>query len=425
MQVALSREDSSRPCWISLKSIDLARHLKWQRIKPLEDYAAQLETTIHDTLHTWFTELSIRPGWRLHILQAESNPKAIDVVFCWHHAWFDGMSAKIFHQTLARNLNDERAQMNLSSLVDGQLQFGDITTRFPPPIESLRKISVAWGFTLSTIYRELFPPFLVPHNPADADWAPICAAPYGTESRLITVDGSTLESLLAACHNNSTTLTGLLNVLPLFSLARQLGGDKMKALASVIAMDLRQFMPPNSPEFPWHEPAKTMDNEVSLIEDSFDAGIVNHVRAESADQESEYAIKAKLQDTVWLLARRSRQKIRDKLNSNMENDPVGLMHYVKDWREQMKMKLSKPRARSWGVTNLGSFKGGEGKQWSIQGARFHLSAEVNAPAFHISVVSVHGGDLCVDIGWQQGIMDDAIGERLATDIEQWLKYLAT
>ncbi|KAK5053888.1 hypothetical protein LTR84_001850 [Exophiala bonariae] len=424
MQVALSNEDSSRPFWISLRSIDFTRQLQWQFIKRTDDYTAQLETTIHNTLHKWFTELDARPGWRLHILQDESNPRAIDVVFCWHHAWFDGMSAKLFHRTLARNLNDEWAQSNLSSLVDGQLQLGDITIRFPPPIESLRKISMSWGFTLLTIYRELFPAFLVARNPADVGWAPIRAAPYRTESRLITIDRSTLESLLAACREHSTTLTGLLNVLPLFSLARQLGGDKMKALSSVTAIDLRQFMPLKPSEFPWHEPAKTMDNEVSLIEENFDAGVVNRVRRGSAQQQSENTIKAKLQDMVWLLARRNRQKIRDKLSSDMENDPVGLMHYVKDWRELMKSKLSKPRARSWGVTNLGSFESGELKQWSIQGARFHLSAEVNAPAFHISAVSVQGGDLCVDIGWQEGIMDNAIGERLAVDIEQWLKYLA-
>jgi hypothetical protein len=54
-----------------------------------------------------------------------------------------------------------------------------------------------------------------------------------------------------------------------------------------------------------------------------------------------------------------------------------------------------------------------------------MSAQVSGAAFAISAISVKGGDLCVEVGWQEGIMDKAIGDTVAQDMEAWLRYVGS
>jgi hypothetical protein len=422
MQAGLVDEDSSRPNWIQLDFIDLTRHVTWETAAGA-DYEVQFRKSLQEQLHTWFTELSSRPGWRIHVLRQRDSSRHLDVIFCWHHAFFDGMSAKIFHQTLLKNLNDAKAQELVPGLDNTVLKLVDTAKQFPPPPETLRKINVTLGFTAAMVWRELKPPFLVRENPTDANWAPIRSEPYGTESRLIIIDAGTLKKLLAACRKHQTTLTGLLNALPLLSLSQQLDAKKVTALSSVLALDLRRFMPSRPRGYLWHVPDVTMDNEVTLVEQDFGTDIIQDIRSKAASASSAEEVIAKVEDTAWAVAVSTRGDIQRKLESDLKNDLLGLMTFVKDWREQMRSKLAKPRARSWGVTNLGVLDRGSG-DWTIDRAVFRLSAEVNAPAFHISAVSVKGGDLCIDVGWQIGILDKAIGDKLAADIEAYLRYLA-
>ncbi|KAH7325668.1 alcohol acetyltransferase [Stachybotrys elegans] len=421
MQAGLGNEDSSRPHWIRLDTIHLENHITWHTVQESDVCHDCLEQAIATQIHTWFTDLETKPGWRVHVLRQE-NTKQLTVIFCWNHAFFDGMSAKIFHQTLLKHLNSGTARQDLPFLKDSVIHLQDPSTNFPPPTEALRTIQVTLWFTLKTVWRELFPAFLVPSNPFDAHWAPVKTDPYNTNSRLIRVSDEDLRKILSACRKHETTLTGILNVLPLFSLAEQLEG-KVQALSSVMAIDIRRFMPCRPEAFPWYDPHSSMENKVSLVDDDFDADLLTAVQTACKSAASKDAAMTQLEETMWRLAARTRQKLQEKLDSDLYNDPSGLMAYVADWRAQMKSKTTKPRARSWGVTNLGTFADAE-PGWKIDDAVFKLSAEVNASVFHISVVSVRGGDLCVDVGWQEGIIDPKIGDRLAADMESWLRYLA-
>lgn len=85
-------------------------------------------------------------------------------------------------------------------------------------------------------------------------------------------------------------------------------------------------------------------------------------------------------------------------------------------------RLKKPRVGAWGVSNLGAIDGGDG-EWAMERAIFQLSAEVMAPVFHMSSISVEGKEMCVDVTWQEGIIDRSVGERLASDMDAWMRYL--
>jgi hypothetical protein len=85
-------------------------------------------------------------------------------------------------------------------------------------------------------------------------------------------------------------------------------------------------------------------------------------------------------------------------------------------------QLKKPRGSAWGVSNLGTLDG-EGPGWKIERAVFQLSCEITSPVFHISSISVKGRELCVDVSWQEGVINEAIGDKLAEDMEAWLRFL--
>ncbi|KAM0309229.1 hypothetical protein ACHAPQ_012594, partial [Fusarium lateritium] len=129
---------------------------------------------------------------------------------------------KILHQSLLRNLNDPRVLQKLPNLKGNTLQLESVADRFPPPPEKLIKIPISWGFALSTVWKELRPPFLVSNDPTQASWAPIKEEPYRTEFRTFSIDDATVKKVIEKCRAHKTTITGLLHALPLASLALQL-----------------------------------------------------------------------------------------------------------------------------------------------------------------------------------------------------------
>ncbi|KAF4449135.1 hypothetical protein F53441_7531 [Fusarium austroafricanum] len=430
LQVGILNEDSAVPSWVELDKIDFGLHISWQEIKAPNDYDSSLKQSIQNQLDTWFTDVETKPGWRISILWPEGSLQSLDVIFCWNHTNFDGVGGKILHQSLLRNLNDPSTNQELSNLEGNVLHLESVAGRFPPPPEKLIKIPISWRFALSTIWKELRPPFLVSNDPTQASWAPICEEPYITEFRTFSIDEITLRKVLDKCRVHKTTITGLLHALPLVSLALQLAEGKKhhkkeaKSMYAISALDTRRFIPAQLEEYPWHVPSTTMDNQMTIVNHMFDETLVEEIRCKAKGMSSETDIMPQLEDIVWSAAMQARQDIENKLDQGMDNDPSGLMNFVKDWRVQKKQQLKKPRVGAWGVSNLGTLDGAiEGSGWKIERAVFQLSCELSSPVFHISSISVKGQALCVDVSWQQGIIDAEIGDKLASDMEAWIGFL--
>ncbi|KIL83829.1 hypothetical protein FAVG1_12979 [Fusarium avenaceum] len=430
LQVGILNEDSAVPSWIELDSLDLSKHITWQEIKVSDNYDSCLRESIRSQLDTWFTDVETKPGWRVSILWPEGKPQSLDVIFCWNHTNFDGVGGKILHQNLLRNLNDPRVLQELPNLKGNTLQLESVSDRFPPPPEKLIKIPISWGFALSTVWKELRPPFLVSSDPTQAIWAPIKEEPYRTEFRTFSIEDITVKKVIEKCRVHKTTITGLLHALPLASLALQLAEGKKhykeeaKSMYAISALDTRRFMPDRSEAYPWHVPSTTMDNQMTLCDHLFDENLVADIRSRCKGVSSDENIMTQLEDIVWSAAVQTRQDIQNKLDKGMNNDPLGLMGLVKDWRAQKKQQLKKPRVGTWGVSNLGTMDGDvEGSGWKVERAVFQLSCEVTSPVFHISSISVKGREMCVDVSWQEGVVDAEIGDKLAADMEAWLRFL--
>ena len=164
---------------------------------------------------------------------------------------------------------------------------------------------------------------------------------------------------------------------------------------------------------------------MTLCDHMFDQNLVSEIRTKVKGASDEDTM-TQLEGIVWSAAAQARKDIQNKLDQGMNNDPSGLMGLVKDWRIQKKQQLKKPRVGAWGVSNLGTMDGegeGEGSGWKILRAVFQLSCEITSPVFHFSSMSVKGKEMCVDISWQEGIIDAEIGDKLASDMEAWLRFL--
>ncbi|KAF5019874.1 hypothetical protein F66182_8110 [Fusarium sp. NRRL 66182] len=433
LQVGILNEDSALPSWIELDSIDLGKHISWQEVKASLSYDAYLRDAIRNQLDTWFVDVETKPGWRVSMLQREGTFHWLDVIFCWNHTHFDGVAGKVLHQSLLHNLNNPKINQELPNLRRNVLQLEGVADRFPPPPEKLIKIPISLGYALSTVWKQLRPPSLVWNDSTQVNWAPIREQPYRTEFRTFSINDATLKKVVDKCRAHKTTITGLLHALPLASLACQLAEgakhykEEAKSMYAITALDTRRFVPANPKQYPWHVPSTTMDNEMTLCDHTFDENLVAEMRSKRKDASSEDEAMAKLEDLVWSAAARARQDIQQKLDRGMDNDPLGLMGFVKDWRAQKKQQLKKPRVGAWGVSNLGTLDGdAEGlgsRGWKIERAVFQLSCELTSPVFHISSISVKGKELCVDVSWQEGIVDVEIGDRLASDMETWLRFL--
>ncbi|KAF5672754.1 hypothetical protein FHETE_3588 [Fusarium heterosporum] len=432
LQAGILNEDSAVPSWIELDSVDFSKHITWQEIQASDNYDSCLKESIRNQLDTWFNDVETKPGWRVSISWQEGNSRSLDVVFCWNHTNFDGVAGKILHQSLLRNLNDPRVLQELPKLRGNVLQLKSVADRFPPPLEKLIKIPISWGFALSTIWKELRPPFLVSSDPTQANWAPIKEEPYRTEFRTFSIDDVTLKKVIKNCRTHKTTITGLLHALPLVSLALQLAEGKKhyqeeaKSMYAISALDTRRFIPAKLEAYPWHVPSTTMDNQMTLCDHMFDAKLVTDIRSKCKGATSDQHAMIQLEDIVWCAAAQARQDIQNKLDRGMNNDALGLMNFVKDWRLQKTQQLKKPRVGVWGVSNLGTIDGdveGSDSDWKIERAVFQLSCEVTSPVFHISSISVKDREMCVDVSWQEGIIDGEIGDKLAADMEAWLRFL--
>lgn len=416
LQVGQIDEKSKRPSWVELDSIDLARHVEWIIVASSESFDAVFENTLKVQLDTKWSDIDSRPGFRVTVVRREQTT-SMDVIFAWYHTHTDGMGARIFHETLLRKLNTPITEDESLSLENRVLTLPGVTDRFPPAQEKLAKYPVSPGYTITAAWKEF-----VTGSANPATWAPVRQKPAMTAIRTFSLDDATLQRVLAACRGKGTTLTGLLNAVALMSFSERLEEGKAKSFSALTARNMRPCTPADKARYPWLEPKGMVGNNIMVINHQFGLKEVARVRGTIQAVASGDRFEA-LAGTVWSVAARVRGEIRDSVAMGLKNNHVGLMGLVGDWRAFFKDKLGKPRETSWLVTNLGVFDGAETDQaWGVERARFSLGADVTGPAIHVCAIAVKGGELVVDITWQECAVEVEVGEGVMADLEAWLKY---
>ncbi|TRX88986.1 hypothetical protein FHL15_010108 [Xylaria flabelliformis] len=479
--------DTKRPAWVAVDEIDFAHHITWEDMDDTaENYEEILRAKIEKRLDEPYTKLTGRPQWRVLILfkKGVHHPSSLDIVFDYSHAFSDGTSGKIFHETLLRTLNatTTTTTTNIAStetstekdddgvlVANRTLKIPPSATTLPPPVEKLGKFSVSAKFAISTAWRELRPASLMTSSPSatHAHWAPIQPTPYATRFRTFDIEAVVLRNILTACRAHETTLTGLLHALTLASLAARIKESEATAFTGSTALDLRRFLGRTAPK--GLEPSRTMADYVSQTAHVFDADLVREIRAAAAattttvsdddDDDDDAPPSPPLVNLIWRCATRVRSEIQKRLDHGLKNDLVGLMRLVSDWRTQFRTEASKPRPYSFVVTNLGVLDGSSSSSsspdaaaaakeeeeekkkkkkkedrgssssssgnnsWTIEHAVFAISAEVCGAAFQVSPISVRNGALCVSCSWQECVVDGELGEVIVADLRRWLRFL--
>ncbi|KAI0200212.1 alcohol acetyltransferase-domain-containing protein [Astrocystis sublimbata] len=467
LQVGVVGENSRYPAFVRLPHLDLSKHVSWIPYHNPTHLEPQYLELMQSELDARYSNLATEPGWRVMILHAPGLA-FLDVLYVWNHPHHDGMSGKIFHQQLLASLNRAAAASNKPSTANTMpaqqragsdsyiLELPDPADRLPPPPEVLTPFSMSPKFLVKSVWKEIKPLSLLGTGPAYATWAPVRTSPYVTQFRTVEVDGTTLAMVASACHEQGTTVTGLLHALCLVSLARTLP-DTQAAFACRTPYDLRHFLPSRTPEYPHVVPRESLCNYVSVLEHEFSVETTAAIRtamppgsrepgpgpadSQGQGQDKSLDLSPKLVDLVCAEAARVRREIKARLDSGTKNDLIGIMKFAGDWRTQQESEAHKPRYLSWLVTNLGVLdgeeRGGGGDEgeeaeakkggqdaWAIRRAELVLSAEVPSAAFSVSAMTVKDEKMCVTCSWQDSAVDVGVGERLSADLERWLRQIA-
>lgn len=403
LQVGIN--SAKKPAWVRLQRILLREHIIWSQSTPSRDAIALAESTCIDDK---FDNRESRPGWRV---SASCAPDLtyVDVGFIWSHDISDGIGGKIVQETILYHLNAGGRVEGLSD--DGILLLPDAS--LPPAPETVCKYPVTPMFLLGQFWKEYCPGFIHPHRQTMATWAPITQSSRKTTSRSISIDNAALQRILSQSRNNKTTLTGVLHAMTLLSLASRIPAETSPGFVAETALDLRKlFKPLPNRTF---DASNTICNMVSSIEHRFNPKYVSGLRKRLSTDE--------ITTLLWPIAHRFRSEIAASLDMGNANKVNGLMKFVSDWKDQMENHAARERTFSWSVSNLGVLSNKDAKSWRFKKAEFRLSMETAGAAIHVDAVSVDDGNLGVMVNWQDGVVDDDIGNGLAGDIEKWLRSM--
>ncbi|KAF4442462.1 hypothetical protein F53441_11748 [Fusarium austroafricanum] len=412
-------DDTKKPLWFRLDCIDFNNHITWQTVSEFEDDENTLRDVLEWQVNNPYPNLETQPCWRAVILQ-RAGSKFMDVVFAWDHSAGDGKSGKIFHDTFLACLNTPDA--NSVTLKDRSFEVP--VTPHTPSMDQLIDLPISLGYIVSELSREFLPQLST--KPHMATWAPIFAEPAKTRLSWMHVTKEALPSVLDACRNHETTLTGLLNTLFMVSMATRLSESKARALSCGTPVCFRQFQEAGRKSDV--DCNKTVMNCYAYWPFVFEQGLVAKIRQQFSDAKTNPDLDANLEDAVWAVARTIREGLSAKLSQGTKNDTVGLAKFIGDWQSYFK-GLSKTREHAFEVSNLGFIQGrlpetSDGKdKWTIDGASFAQTSPSYGAALTLNVISTKGGELVVSNAWQVGTVEDEFAQGVSSDVERWLNEL--
>ena len=94
--------------------------------------------------------------------------------------------------------------------------------------------------------------------------------------------------------------------------------------------------------------------------------------------------------------------------TSLQDQPVGLLAYIRNMRSWTLNQLGKNRDTSYELSNIMSFDPSTGgslvKPWNIQKAIFSQPANVTGSPIAFNVVSTKGGGLVITATWQPGAL---------------------
>lgn len=430
LQAGIVGEDTTTPHFVYLPTLDLSELIDWEHVET--GTPSDRDRTLQQVLETrhsrLWPELHRRPGYQFVILSptpanhAAEGSLSIDIVFAFHHGYGDGTSGVILQRALLEALNNPAPVMPSYDPVTHTLTI-EQPVPLAPPQDALIDFKISWSFLFKTLWDEFGPSFLKATPPEPA-WTgkPITTNPEGTRLHFVSFPATTTSDILARCREHSTTLTPLLHILILHSLARRLPESALggrRAFTSSTPISLRRLVPAGGKQG-FFDPATSIGVMLVSEDHRFSASAVAQARSSfSTDDESR----------VWDLTASLAAELKRKVASLPNDDVTALMAWVSDWNARWRKMLGTERRHTWEVSNVGAADCSSGKDggkvgWSMERMVFSQCASVAGSAFAVSVAGVRGGELAVTLSWQEGIVDDGLVDGVSRDLRAWLTAFA-
>ena len=420
LTIGIVGQETSMPQFVEQVSMNLEDHFEFIE-KANTDPAARdsvLLGLLEDLHDQRWPDIERRPPWKLIVLSWGAEPTdnlvVFDVVFAVHHAIADGRSTALFHAALLSELN--RSSGRPAQLCGRTLNVrGAAAGKLDPPQEELVGFKTSWGFLVRTLWHELGPAWIQGHQPA-APWTGkvITREPCKTQLRLVKAPRAAVPRILAACRANQTTLTPLIHALVLAALSRHIPREHTVAFRSTTPIDLRSSIVNSSQP---HSSRNLFGVFVTAQSHAFDEATITTLRERSSAEE------------IWKVAAGLRRSMKQHLDKVPNDDIMNMLGWVRNWEEYWLSKVGKPRGDTWEVSNIGSMPIVEAASeeadgdWRVQRSLMSQGATVAGTAISISVAGVTGGEISIVLGWQEGIVETAVVEALATDLQGWLDRL--
>lgn len=420
LRVGIVDEDSTRACFVHVPRIDLDNQFAWHSApcSSEEEYQSELAKVLADGHDSLWPDTATRPPWKATVVHGgDADVSRVDIIYSWHHAIGDGLSGKIFHESLLSALRAHDVPGGHQPLSSGELHFLDPPV-LPPPQEEAVPFTLSWWYIFKTLWAEVRPSFLAPKD-EEPVWAgrPVdFKGRYKTRVKLLVVDGKTRDGLLTVCRMHKTTLTGLVHALTLLSLAGQLPSESGRALTSQTPMSLRPYV-----SGPTTDLAKSMSVLVGTCQHQFRAEQLQTLQSLLAEGEL-----AGLECEMWSIATDVKTDLKDKAVSLPADDVMGLLSMAGDWRARFRQMDGKPPKTTWEVSNVGVIDGGD-SEGSVRVSRllFSQSAALTGSALNTSIAGCEGaGGVGIAWTWAEGVLEEGLVESVVEDIGTWMESLA-
>lgn len=400
-------------------SLRLSEHLTFRASSHSSDDEAVAEhlALLEQQHSTAWPDIARRPPWRIICteFQRSRDEGAFAVSFAVHHAVADGLSSSILQSRFHGALN-RRLQLGAANDEDDILNFPHDEIQLAPPVEEGASLRLSWPFFLRTLWREFGPALPFQGRPS-LPWAGGVnkLEPKKTCIKLLLLSPESLKRLLRACKANKASLTSLIHALVAYILSQHLPETVVDSFVAQTSMSLRPFL-------------STRDNAEDLIgayytgmNHAISSATVHHLRSIAA------AKSEKLDSEIWTIARTIKSELTARLTTLPQDDGVGLLRYVSDFRQFWEKKLGKRREVTWEVSNIGvvpQVPSADDSRCRITQAYLTQSGNVAGPAFSVNVASVEEGGLSVTLCWQETVVGEGIMEAVGVGLREGLKRLA-
>lgn len=389
-------EDSPNACFARLPFIDLERSVFFiTRSQPVAvgEEDRELDAILQEQHNTNFkSEYGTLPFWRLLVLQDPGVENDFTASFIFHHSIGDGVAGLIFHKEF-RNALEEASSPSASR----------------DPV--ITQVAVPSDLTLLPPLEELHP-LTINESPAKSpttglkEWTgnPICA-PCITHYRSLYLTPDASKTFIQECKKNSLSLTSVLPSI-IATVLLDILPSTVEALTCIIPVNLR----------PWlNLPRSEANNAIGTFIDAFKVQL----------RRSHHSVQDQTATLVPSAARETSKAIATYLTGNPSpsGEPytaVAIFKTIPDVSLVFQSTIGKDRDAAFEVSNLGAFPGpakaGADALWQVGRVTFSRSSVVSGSAVTMSVVSGGDGALSVGFSWQEGIVEDAMVDRLVQGV---------